>query len=317
MKMIISVLLLSLSISVAAEGPKIEFKHSEHDFGEIEKGKKVAYEFEFINTGKAELTISEVKPSCGCTTAELTKKNYAPGEAGKIPITFDSTRFTGDIHKTITVVSNDEKNPSLQIKLKGKIIQEITVKPTYLTLVNVKRGEQIERSIEVVTERLDKLEVSGVSSNIEFLNLETVRNDDKNMSIKVRFSGSDIPADKPTHTGFITFKTNGESMPETKVNVYVKVANPIQTTPRAVYMFASPKGKAREQVVTLKADSAFKITDITSDLDLITIERNGDDKLKIMLSDKAETGKFTGTVLVKTNLLEQPEIKIPVRGNVL
>lgn len=322
MKKMLFSILFSLAMVAAAQaetGPKISFNNEVYDFGEVEKGQKVQYNFEFKNSGDAELVISEVKPSCGCTTAEMAKKNFAPGESGTIPITFDSTRFSGNIQKTVTVVSNDSTNPRKQIKLKGRIIQEVAMTPNYLTLVNIKRSENIERSIDISSERLDRLEVTELTSTVPFLKLETVRKDDKNVSVKVTFAGTDIPADQPTHTGFISFKTNAKSQAEAKINVYIKVANPIQTTPRAVYMFASPKGKAREQSVTLKNNSggAYKITDISTDLSFIKVTQDGDDKLKVVLSEGAETGKFAGVITVKTNLAEQPEIKIPVRGNVI
>lgn len=321
MKKLISAFLLALTsvALIAGNGPVITFEKDTYDFGEIDKGEKVSFEYKFTNKGDAELIISEVKPSCGCTTADMDKKNYQPGESGTIPITFDSTRFNGAINKTVTVVSNDATNPRKQIKLTGKIVQEVTINPTYLTIINVKRSEKVERSIKINTERLAKLEVTDVESNIPFLNLKTVQSDDKNVEIAVSFDGKAIPADKPTHTGFISFKTNSKSAAETKVNVYIKVANPITTTPRAVYMFASNQGKERSQDITIRSsgDEAFEITSIEDDLDHISVEKGEDNKLKVSLSDKAPTGKFNGTITIKTNLEEQPEIKIPVRGNVI
>ncbi len=320
MKKLLSTLLFSVLMAAALQagtGAAMKFKSLEYNFGEVEKGKSVHYEFEFTNDGDEELVITEVKPSCGCTTAEMTKKNFAPKEAGKIPITFDSTRFAGNIEKTISVVSNDATNPRVQLKLKGKIIQEVSMSPTYLTLVNIKRNETVERTIEVNTEKLPKLEVTELSSDISFLKLKAVRKDDKNITIQVSFNGKDIPADKPTSTGFISFKHNGKTEPDVKINVYIKVASPVQTTPRAIYMFASPKGKERDQVVSLKSDVPYKITEISSDLDYVQVSKTGDDSLKVVLTTKAPEGKFSGTITVKTNLEEQPEIKVPIRGNVI
>lgn len=320
MKKLLSTLLFSVLLATALQagtGAVIKFKTLEHNFGEIEKGKTVHVDFEFTNTGDEELVITEVKPSCGCTTAEMSKKNYAPKESGKIPITFDSARFAGNIEKTISVVSNDANNGRLQLKLKGKIIQEVSMTPTYLTLVNIKRNETVERTIEVNTEKMPKLEVSNLTSDIPYLKLKAVRKDDKNITINVSFSGKDIPADKPTTTGYVSFKHNGKTDPEVKINVYIKVASPIQSSPRAIYMFASPKGKERDQVVTLKSDVPYTIKEFSSDLDFVQVTKTGDDALKVVLTGKAPEGKFSGTITIKTNLEEQPEIKVPIRGNVI
>jgi hypothetical protein len=47
----------------------------------------VTAEFRFKNTGNAPVTIVGVDTSCGCTTAELGKKVYEPGESGSISAT--------------------------------------------------------------------------------------------------------------------------------------------------------------------------------------------------------------------------------------
>ena len=44
--------------------------------------------FRFVNSGKTTITITSVKPDCGCTTAELEKQTYAPGETGEIKAVF-------------------------------------------------------------------------------------------------------------------------------------------------------------------------------------------------------------------------------------
>jgi hypothetical protein len=39
----------------------------------------VEAKYRFSNTGTYPVTIIEVQPSCGCTTVQLAKKEYAPG----------------------------------------------------------------------------------------------------------------------------------------------------------------------------------------------------------------------------------------------
>jgi Protein of unknown function (DUF1573) len=43
----------------------------------------------FTNTGKASISVVDIKPSCGCVATSLEKFDYAPGESGKIKVTFD------------------------------------------------------------------------------------------------------------------------------------------------------------------------------------------------------------------------------------
>ena len=57
---------------------------------------------------KVDLIITNVKPSCGCTTPEYTKEAIAPGASGEIKFEFNSAGRVGVQNKSITVKSNAE-----------------------------------------------------------------------------------------------------------------------------------------------------------------------------------------------------------------
>ena len=64
-------------------------------------------EFVFQNNTSKAITITYTTTSCGCTTAKLDKKTYAPGESGKIVAHFEIGGRVGAQMKTITVTTND------------------------------------------------------------------------------------------------------------------------------------------------------------------------------------------------------------------
>jgi hypothetical protein len=63
--------------------------------------------FHFKNTGRTTVTITDVHPSCGCTTAELSRRRFEPGEQGDIRATFNFEGATGPQQKTIAVTTSD------------------------------------------------------------------------------------------------------------------------------------------------------------------------------------------------------------------
>jgi hypothetical protein len=93
--------------------PTIQFKTSEHDFGKLIDGVKVAYKFKFTNTGDADLIISQVKTSCGCTVSKYPTEPIPKGESAYVELTFDSTNRKGYNNKTASVVSNAQPNVNL------------------------------------------------------------------------------------------------------------------------------------------------------------------------------------------------------------
>jgi hypothetical protein len=85
---------------------KLDFKIHSFDFGAIEEGQKITHEFEFTNTGKVPLVITNAHSTCGCTVPEWPKEAIKPGSKGKIVVKFDSMGKAGPQSKPITIVAN-------------------------------------------------------------------------------------------------------------------------------------------------------------------------------------------------------------------
>ena len=73
--------------------------------------------FPFTNGSSKPITVIETKTSCGCTTAKLDKKTYAPGESGQIVALFDIGSRVGAQQKVITVTTDDAKEKSVELEL--------------------------------------------------------------------------------------------------------------------------------------------------------------------------------------------------------
>src|SRR5262249_29786316 len=67
-----------------AAAPKIQFQTPSYDFGRVKSGEPVKYTYVFTNTGDALLTVKDVHPSCGCTTAGEWSHTVEAGKTGTI-----------------------------------------------------------------------------------------------------------------------------------------------------------------------------------------------------------------------------------------
>ena len=95
--------------AVAGDFPVIVFDRSEHDFGEIENGTPVETVFEYTNTGKAPLVITNIKSSCGCTVPQdWSKEPLAPGASSNFTVKFNG-KGANKVSKTVTITANTEK----------------------------------------------------------------------------------------------------------------------------------------------------------------------------------------------------------------
>lgn len=104
--------------------PAVKYDAESFDFGDIKPGSKVEHTFNLKNTGKKDLIIRDVKSSCGCTAVSPSKNVIAAGESVPLKVAFDSTGKTGRQNKTITVITNDPKNPTTVLRIATNIIPQ-------------------------------------------------------------------------------------------------------------------------------------------------------------------------------------------------
>lgn len=91
--------------------PVLHFGQTQHDFGKVKAGKIVDYTFNFDNEGNSTLKIKDIKTSCGCTAALVSSELLEPGEQGTLKVELDTSNRSGKMSRTITISSNDPKDP--------------------------------------------------------------------------------------------------------------------------------------------------------------------------------------------------------------
>ena len=103
-----------------ANSQDLKFNEREFDFGEIkEMDGKVSHKFLFTNNSKKSIQILTVKPSCGCTTPDWSKKEVKPGKEGFIVAEYNPKGRPGVFRKSLSVVTSDDKRSVIFIK--GKV----------------------------------------------------------------------------------------------------------------------------------------------------------------------------------------------------
>jgi hypothetical protein len=112
-------LILGFAFTSNAQGA-LKFKQEKHDFGTITEGTVATYSFEFTNTGKTPVVISNVQPSCGCTTPEWTREPVMPGKTGKVTASYNSAGRPGNFNKTVTVMNNGQMS-QIVLSIQGSV----------------------------------------------------------------------------------------------------------------------------------------------------------------------------------------------------
>lgn len=116
----------ALVSKVIISNSSILWKSESIDVGQIPQNTPKPIVFEFKNTGKTAVIITNVQGSCGCTATDYTKTPIAPGKSGTITATYNAVNL-GAFSKTVTVTSNGEQTPKV-LMLKGTVVASSTVK---------------------------------------------------------------------------------------------------------------------------------------------------------------------------------------------
>lgn len=122
--------------------PGIHIDQPEYDWGSALQGELIKHSFVVSNSGGSPLTITQVKPSCGCTMASKPEKPIEPGQTGLVTLEIDTKRFTGPIKKTADVTSNATQAP-LRLTMGGKVDPFFTIEPN-APKIDLVRGAPLE-----------------------------------------------------------------------------------------------------------------------------------------------------------------------------
>ncbi len=101
--------------------PKIEISPRTFDFGEINFGDVVNYNFTVNNTGNEVLEIRRIATSCPCASAQITEEKINPGESAELLVSYDSGAMgahgRGEQERIIYIRSNDPINPQIEVTI--------------------------------------------------------------------------------------------------------------------------------------------------------------------------------------------------------
>jgi len=158
--------------------PTIKFNDETHDFGEVVEGKLASYEFQVTNSGNQPLIISNVQPSCGCTTPFWTKEPIMPGKTGIIKATYNSAGRPGIFNKSLTVISNSNSGTKV-VHIKGSVIKKedkvyteeqrknspkIVIEKSMFKVGKLEVNQKGTARITIINKGIDPLEIDNVTS---------------------------------------------------------------------------------------------------------------------------------------------------------
>jgi len=305
------------AVTLMAQAPVITFDKTHHDFGRITPDRKVAAKYKVTNTGNAYLSITQVRPSCGCTYTMLGKWSLAPGESTEIEAMFDPKGVKGLVRKSIEVVCNDPKTPNLSLTLEAEVVQEIMPSVESVYFHQAPKSGITRSQIRYASGNGEAVQVVDVKApGAPFLTF-AYRSEGKDLVLDVAFDGQKVPAGQFRGVEQATVRFTNPRVGQMPLNIQWDLKPAIQTSP-AELVFQDAAGKELRLKLTLKQaeGKSFKVTGSRPSLQGMRVEglnqKGSTLELTVVLPATVKAGRYSETLALTTDDPDQPELTIRV-----
>lgn len=149
----------------SGEGPRVTYEigRDSVDFGRVTQGAVLNHTYDMMSAGNADLIITQIKPTCGCTVAKLNVENdegemveytfgdpIPPGRKLELPAKMHTKNKRGNQSVRINIFSNDPR-AQMQLGMKASIDPFFNVNPGFLTFGKISVGEEITKTATIST----------------------------------------------------------------------------------------------------------------------------------------------------------------------
>lgn len=312
-------LLAAAAVTLMAQAPAISFDKTHHDFGRISPDRKVAAKYHATNTGNAYLNITQVRPTCGCTYTVLGKWSLAPGEATDIEAQFDPKGFKGGIRKSIEVVCDDPKTPTVALTFEAEVVQEIMASVESVYFHEALKSNATRSQVRYASGNGEPVQIVDVKApGSPFLSF-AYRAEGKDIVLEVSFDGRKVPAGQYRGVEQATVRFTNPRLGQLPLVIQWDlkpsiVANPVEL------VFQDAAGKELRQKLSLKQTDGrpFRVTGSHPSIQGMRVEggnqKAASHELLIVLPATLKAGRYTDILTLSTDDPDQPELTIRVIG---
>lgn len=300
------------------------------EFGEMGQQETGRRTWKLTNAGDADLQIWKGTSTCMCTVAKLQedgdKLTLKPGESTDIEIEFKTNQVTGDFHKGANIETNDPENPTFPLFVHGKINPPVIVIPgETIDLHTVDSEDPKEVFFALYSPDRPETKITEINtSRPDFLKTEVVPMSESELESGKLKAGWKVNLD--LQPGFplglmreeIVVHTDHPHRPEVKLMVVGVVSGPVSVSPDRIRMMTvkSKEGGGSEVLLNVRGgqEADFTVAQKPEKLDVAIepADAKGRYRMKITVPKDTPPGLIDGDVVVKSDLPNGGELKVPV-----
>lgn len=251
--------------------PAAKIAETTFDFGDVMEGAEVSADFMIKNSGKGELRIDQVRPSCGCTAAHF-DRSIPPGGEGKITLKLNLKGYSGAIKKTTSVFTNDPQNPRYTLTMQGNARAIIDIRPSTQIAFRGMAQQLTEQTVELAG-MVKPFQIQKLESNLEEKIAYQLETAEAGKLYRIKVTNK---VKQGTYNGFIKVFTDLPDKSDLMIRVSGYIEGEISVKPQVILIGKldnqQPVRVARISVISNRG-KPFKIEKLTYDTQYISIDQ--------------------------------------------
>jgi hypothetical protein len=313
----------ALAGGVRVAGPVIVTEPATVDFGTVTQETIHRTAVTVRNVGSEPLAISRIDSDCGCAVAQLPDSLLAPGDSTVLRITLSTRHFSGHVAKHIMLHTNDPGAPQARITLKAFVRVRIRFEPSAVDFGAVARGQTPAETVLIksaVSESLKIVEIVVPEETFTSSLEQTTERDSLIYRLRLQLR-PDAPVGPFKEKALI--RTSHKLARELPLQLEGQIYSFFQIEPREVSLGQVREGKSRRRTLRISGQgngNHHLLSATSSDerllVEIRTIEEGHTYEIAVTVPAEMPHGRIKATLRVETDDPAQPEIRIPVRGNV-
>ena len=259
-----------VSAAQAQEWARKMFGTTSHDFGAVARGAKAEYRFNLTNIYVEDVHISNVRSSCGCTTATKGTDLLKTYDESYILATFNTKNHLGQKSATLTVTFDKPFPAEVQLQVSGFIRSDVELEPGGIQFGTVDAGAPAEQALKITARTGRDWQITAIRSSSEFVEAEAIETGrqigDVTYDMKVRLLPCAPTGDLKER---LVVVANDSKSTEFPVEVEGRVLAPL-TAPSLLFMGAVKSASKTRKPLVIQGKQPFRITAIDCDDDCFT-----------------------------------------------
>lgn len=302
--------------------PQAVFETREKNLGRVLAGQGVDLSFPIRNTGGKDLHVVSVTGSCGCLNPRKPDL-VRPGKSELIQVRFEpSPQWTGQVHKELTVVTDDPKEPEVKLRLSAEIDPVIAMDPPSPVVIPLHAGEVVNRLVRLTPRKDSGIVLSNpkVMSPLLKAVLAPPVAGDPTGSYLLKLTLGPIPRMADVSAA-VMLKTTSEQLPLVSVVAVGQQLDGPLASPAQILFSTLPSGEAGAEVSNLqvftRSGTAFQVTGVQCTLPELAVKLHNESpgrlySLRVYRKKSLKPGRHTGQIILKTDDRKSPRLTVPI-----